>query len=233
MGCLFGKPKTDIWNDEVQGFYNLAIDEKEVSGRTSQTFDFKKAANRRRRYSSEHSGIWMNLDKHIYLGRDTRGTQTKVDTMSQMVQTEQVWRMYDDRATQTIEDGDVSSDENESIKQGSDVCENESLNATCEIQTKEIEIQNGKECEIQNRTESEVQNGNDLLVTRCGSLEENTNKQEYNLTLTGQDTSTSHESKVIAKECNGNVMDDSQQTNENHITEQNEADIVVKENSYM
>lgn len=233
MGCLFGKPKTDIWNDEVQGFDNLAIDEKEVSGRTSQTFDIKKAANRRRRYSSEHSGIWMNLDKHIYLGRDTRGTQTKVDTMSHMVQTEQVWRMYDDRATQTIEDGDVSSDENESIKQGSDVCENESLNALCEIQTKEIEIQNGKECEIQNRTESEVQNGNDLLVTRCGSLEENTTKQEYTLTLTGQDTSTSHESKVIAKECNGNVTDDSQQTNENHITEQNEADIVVKENSYM
>lgn len=42
MGCLFGKPKTDIWNDEVQGFDNLAIDEKEVSGRTSQTFDIKR-----------------------------------------------------------------------------------------------------------------------------------------------------------------------------------------------
>lgn len=39
--------------------------------------------------------------------------------------------------------------------------------------------------------------------------------------------------QVIAKECNGNVMEDSQQTNENHITEQNEADIVVNENSYM
>lgn len=231
MGCLFGKPKTDIWNDEVQGFDNLAIDEKEVSGRTSQTFDIKKAANRRRRYSSENSGIWMNLDKHIYLGRDTRGTQTNVDTMSQMVQTDQVWRMYDDRATQTIEDGNVSSDENESIKQGSDVCEHASLNATFVIQTKEIGIQNGKECEIQNRTESEVQNGDDLLVTGCGSSEENTNKQENNSTQTGQDTS--HDSKVIAKECNGNVIEESQQTNENHIAEQNEADIVVNENSYM
>lgn len=229
MGCLFGKPKTDIWNDEVQGFDNLAIDEKEVSGRTSQTFDIKKAANRRRRYSSENSGIWMNLDKHIYLGRDTRGTQTKVDTISQMVQTEQVWRMYDDRATQTIEDGDV----NESIKQESGVCEHAWLNATCEIQTTEIEIQNGKECEIQNRTESQVQNGNDLLVTGCGSSEENTTKQESNSTQTGQDTSTLQESKVIAKECNGNVMEDSQQTNENHINELNEADIVVNENSYM
>lgn len=181
MGCLFGKPKTDIWNDEVQGFDNLAIDEKEVSGRTSQTFDIKKAANRRRRYSSENSGIWMNLDKHIYLGRDTRGTQTKVDTISQMVQTEQVWRMYDDRATQTIEDGDV----NESIKQESGVCEHAWLNATCEIQTTEIEIQNEKECEIQNRTESQVQNGNDLLVTGCGSSEENSTKEENNLTQTG------------------------------------------------
>lgn len=190
MGCLFGKPKTDIWNDEVQGFDNLAIDEKEVSGRTSQTFDIKKAANRRRRYSSENSGIWMNLDKHIYLGRDTRGTQTKVDTISQMVQTEQVWRMYDDRATQTIEDGDVSSDENESMKQESGVCEHAWLNATCEIQTTEIEIQNGKECEIQNRTESQVHNGNDLLVTGCGSSEENSTKQESNSTQTGQDTST-------------------------------------------
>lgn len=196
MGCLFGKPKTDIWNDEVQGFDNLAIDEKEVSGRTSQTFDIKKAANRRRRYSSENSGIWMNLDKHIYLGRDTRGTQTKVDTISQMVQTEQVWRMYDDRATQTIEDGDVSSDENESMKQESGVCEHAWLNATCEIQTTEIEIQNGKECEIQNRTESQVQNGNDLLVTGCGSSEENTTKQESNSTQTGQDTSTLQESKA-------------------------------------
>lgn len=196
MGCLFGKPKTDIWNDEVQGFDNLAIDEKEVSGRTSQTFDIKKAANRRRRYSSENSGIWMNLDKHIYLGRDTRGTQTKVDTISQMVQTEQVWRMYDDRATQTIEDGDVSSDENESMKQESGVCEQAWLNATCEIQTTEIEIQNGKECEIQNRTESQVQNGNDLLVTGCGSSEENTTKQESNSTQTGQDTSTLQESKA-------------------------------------
>lgn len=229
MGCLFGKPKTDIWNDEVQGFDNLAIDEKEVSGRTSQTFDIKKAANRRRRYSSENSGIWMNLDKHIYLGRDTRGTQTKVDTISQMVQTEQVWRMYDDRATQTIEDGDV----NESIKQESGVCEHAWLNATCEIQTTEIEIQNEKECEIQNRTESQVQNGNDLLVTGCGSSEENTTKEENNLTQTGQDTSPSHKSKVIAKECNGNVMEDSQQTSENQITEQNEANIVVNENSYM
>lgn len=192
MGCLFGKPKTDIWNDEVQGFDNLAIDEKEVSGRTSQTFDIKKAANRRRRYSSENSGIWMNLDKHIYLGRDTRGTQTKVDTISQMVQTEQVWRMYDDRATQTIEDGDV----NESIKQESGVCEHAWLNATCEIQTTEIEIQNGKECEIQNRTECQVQNGNDLLVTGCGSSEENTTKQESNSTQTGQDTSTLQESKA-------------------------------------
>lgn len=196
MGCLFGKPKTDIWNDEVQGFDNLAIDEKEVSGRTSQTFDIKKAANRRRRYSSENSGIWMNLDKHIYLGRDTRGTQTKVDTISQMVQTEQVWRMYDDRATQTIEDGDVSSDENESMKQESGVCEHAWLNATCEIQTTEIEIQNGKECEIQNRTESQVQNGNDLLVTGCGSSEENSTKQESNSTQTGQDTSTLQESKA-------------------------------------
>lgn len=196
MGCLFGKPKTDIWNDEVQGFDNLAIDEKEVSGRTSQTFDIKKAANRRRRYSSENSGIWMNLDKHIYLGRDTRGTQTKVDTISQMVQTEQVWRMYDDRATQTIEDGDVSSDENESMKQESGVCEHAWLNATCEIQTTEIEIQNGKECEIQNRTESQVQNGNDLLATGCGSSEENTTKQESNSTQTGQDTSTLQESKA-------------------------------------
>lgn len=196
MGCLFGKPKTDIWNDEVQGFDNLAIDEKEVSGRTSQTFDIKKAANRRRRYSSENSGIWMNLDKHIYLGRDTRGTQTKVDTISQMVQTEQVWRMYDDRATQTIEDGDVSSDENESMKQESGVCEHAWLNATCEIQTTEIEIQNGKECEIQNRTESQVQNGNDLLVTGCGSSEENTTKQESNSTQTGQDTSTLQEIKA-------------------------------------
>lgn len=196
MGCLFGKPKTDIWNDEVQGFDNLAIDEKEVSGRTSQTFDIKKAANRRRRYSSENSGIWMNLDKHIYLGRDTRGTQTKVVTISQMVQTEQVWRMYDDRATQTIEDGDVSSDENESMKQESGVCEHAWLNATCEIQTTEIEIQNGKECEIQNRTESQVQNGNDLLVTGCGSSEENTTKQESNSTQTGQDTSTLQESKA-------------------------------------
>lgn len=192
MGCLFGKPKTDIWNDEVQGFDNLAIDEKEVSGRTSQTFDIKKAANRRRRYSSENSGIWMNLDKHIYLGRDTRGTQTKVDTISQMVQTEQVWRMYDDRATQTIEDGDV----NESIKQESGVCEHAWLNATCEIQTTEIEIQDEKECEIQNRTESQVQNGNDLLVTGCGSSEENTTKEENNLTQTGQDTSPSHKSKA-------------------------------------
>lgn len=192
MGCLFGKPKTDIWNDEVQGFDNLAIDEKEVSGRTSQTFDIKKAANRRRRYSSENSGIWMNLDKHIYLGRDTRGTQTKVDTISQMVQTEQVWRMYDDRATQTIEDGDV----NESIKQESGVCEHAWLNATCEIQTTEIEIQNEKECEIQNRTESQVQNGNDLLVTGCGSSEENSTKQESNSTQTGQDTSTLQESKA-------------------------------------
>lgn len=196
MGCLFGKPKTDIWNDEVQGFDNLAIDEKEVSGRTSQTFDIKKAANRRRRYSSENSGIWMNLDKHIYLGRDTRGTQTKVDTISQMVQTEQVWRMYDDRATQTIEDGDVSSDENESMKQESGVCEHAWLNATCEIQTTEIEIQNGKECEIQNRTESQVHNGNDLLVTGCGSSEENSTKQESNSTQTGQDTSTLQESKA-------------------------------------
>lgn len=196
MGCLFGKPKTDIWNDEVQGFDNLAIDEKEVSGRTSQTFDIKKAANRRRRYSSENSGIWMNLDKHIYLGRDTRGTQTKVDTISQMVQTEQVWRMYDDRATQTIEDGDVSSDENESMKQESGVCEHAWLNATCEIQTTEIEIQNEKECEIQNRTESQVQNGNDLLVTGCGSSEENSTKQESNSTQTGQDTSTLQESKA-------------------------------------
>lgn len=229
MGCLFGKPKTDIWNDEVQGFDNLAIDEKEVSGRTSQTFDIKKAANRRRRYSSENSGIWMNLDKHIYLGRDTRGTQTKVDTISQMVQTEQVWRMYDDRATQTIEDGDV----NESIKQESGVCEHAWLNTTCEIQTTEIEIKNEKECEIQNRTESQVQNGNDLLVTGCGSSEESTTKEENNLTQTGQDTSPSHKSKVIAKECNGNVMEDSQQTSENHITEQNEANIVVNENSYM
>lgn len=194
MGCLFGKPKTDIWNDEVQGFDNLAIDEKEVSGRTSQTFDIKKAANRRRRYSSENSGIWMNLDKHIYLGRDTRGTQTKVDTISQMVQTEQVWRMYDDRATQTIEDGDVSSDENESMKQESGVCEHAWLNA--KFQTTEIEIQNGKECEIQNRTESQVQNGNDLLVTGCGSSEENTTKQESNSTQTGQDTSTLQESKA-------------------------------------
>lgn len=226
MGCLFGKPKTDIWNDEVQGFDNLAIDEKEVSGRTSQTFDIKKAANRRRRYSSENSGIWMNLDKHIYLGRDTRGTQTKVDTISQMVQTEQVWRMYDDRTTQTIEDGDVSSDENESMKQESGVCEHAWLNATCEIQTTD-------KCEIQNRTESQVQNGNDLLVTGCGSSEENTTKQESNSTQTGQDTSTLQESKVIAKECNGNVMEDSQQTNENHINELNEADIVVNENSYM
>lgn len=192
MGCLFGKPKTDIWNDEVQGFDNLAIDEKEVSGRTSQTFDIKKAANRRRRYSSENSGIWMNLDKHIYLGRDTRGTQTKADTISQMVQTEQVWRMYDDRATQTIENGDV----NESIKQESGVCEHAWLNATCEIQTTEIEIKNEKECEIQNRTESQVQNGNDLLVTGCGSLEENTTKEENNLTQTGQDTSPSHKSKT-------------------------------------
>lgn len=189
MGCLFGKPKTDIWNDEVQGFDNLAIDEKEVSGRTSQTFDIKKAANRRRRYSSENSGIWMNLDKHIYLGRDTRGTQTKVDTISQMVQTEQVWRMYDDRATQTIEDGDVSSDENESMKQESGVCEHAWLNATCEIQTTD-------KCEIQNRTESQVQNGNDLLVTGCGSSEENTTKQESNSTQTGQDTSTLQESKA-------------------------------------
>lgn len=189
MGCLFGKPKTDIWNDEVQGFDNLAIDEKEVSGRTSQTFDIKKAANRRRRYSSENSGIWMNLDKHIYLGRDTRGTQTKVDTISQMVQTEQVWRMYDDRATQTIEDGDVSSDENESMKQESGVCEHAWLNATCEIQTTD-------KCEIQNRTESQVQNGNDLLVTGCGSSEENTTKQESNSTQKGQDTSTLQESKA-------------------------------------
>ncbi|XP_062607928.1 uncharacterized protein LOC134269740 [Saccostrea cucullata] len=136
MGCLFCKQKTDIWNDDVQGFDNFALDEREVSGRTSQTFDVIKAA-RRRRCSSERSGIWMNLDKHIYLGRDNKGTQTTVNTTSEMVQTivnttsemvqtDQVWRMYDDKVTQT---GDDTNDDSVTIKHESN---NANESATCE-----------------------------------------------------------------------------------------------------
>lgn len=127
MGCLFSKPKTDIWNDDVQGFDNFALDEKEVSGRRSQTFDINRAT-KRRRYSSERSGIWMNLDKNIFLGRDSKGTQTNLNTTSQLVQTDQVWRMYDDKITQTRDDRDDDNSDDLSIKQESDVCEH----YTCE-----------------------------------------------------------------------------------------------------
>ena len=185
MGCFFSKPKTDIWNDEVQGFDNLAVDEKEVSGRTSQTFDFKKAEHRsRRRYSSEHSGIWMNLDKQIYLGRDSKGTQTVVNTTSQMVQTDMVWRMFDDKGIQTendVSDGD-SFDENFIGKQEFDLRES----VACGMQS-ENGFQNGYEHEMKiddvacgvenmyrdnecvengtkNENEDEIQNGNNLSI---------------------------------------------------------------------
>ncbi|XP_061191109.1 uncharacterized protein LOC133199311 [Saccostrea echinata] len=139
MGCLFCKQKTDIWNDDVQGFDNFALDEREVSGRTSQTFDVIKAA-RRRRCSSERSGIWMNLDKHIYLGRDNKGTQTTVNTTSEMVQTivnttsemvqtDQVWKMYDDKVTQTSDNSNDTNDNGVTIKLKSN---NANEYATCE-----------------------------------------------------------------------------------------------------
>ena len=192
MGCFFSKPKTDIWNDEVQGFDNLAVDEKEVSGRTSQTFDFKKAEHRsRRRYSSEHSGIWMNLDKQIYLGRDSKGTQTVVNTTSQMVQTDMVWRMFDDKEIQTENDvnDDDSFDENVSRNQEFDLSES----VVCGMQS-ENGFQNGYEremklddvaCEVKNmyrdnecvengtknekngtknENEDEIKNGNNLSI---------------------------------------------------------------------
>ena len=185
MGCFFSKPKTDIWNDEVQGFDNLAVDEKEVSGRTSQTFDFKKAEHRsRRRYSSEHSGIWMNLDKQIYLGRDSKGTQTVVNTTSQMVQTDMVWRMFDDKGIQTEKDVNVddSFDEHVIGKQEFDLRES----VACGMQS-ENGFQNGYEhemniddvaCEVENmyrdnecvengtknENEDEIQNGNNISI---------------------------------------------------------------------
>ena len=182
MGCFFSKPKTDIWNDEVQGFDNLAVDEKEVSGRTSQTFDFKKAEHRsRRRYSSEHSGIWMNLDKQIYLGRDSKGTQTVVNTTSQMVQTDMVWRMFDDKGIQTV-NVDDSFDEHVIGKQEFDLRES----VACGMQS-ENGFQNGYEhemniddvaCEVENmyrdnecvengtknENEDEIQNGSNISI---------------------------------------------------------------------
>lgn len=181
MGCFFSKPKTDIWNDEVQGFDNLAVDEKEVSGRTSQTFDFKKAEHRsRRRYSSEHSGIWMNLDKQIYLGRDSKGTQTVVNTTSQMVQTDMVWRMFDDKGIQTENDvnDDDSLDKNVSRNQEYDLsesvaCENGFQNGyerEMKIDDVACEMENmyrDNEC-VENGTKNEnedgIQNGNNISI---------------------------------------------------------------------
>lgn len=181
MGCFFSKPKTDIWNDEVQGFDNLAVDEKEVSGRTSQTFDFKKAEHRsRRRYSSEHSGIWMNLDKQIYLGRDSKGTQTVVNTTSQIVQTDMVWRMFDDKGIQTENDvnDDDSLDKNVSRNQEYDLsesveCENGFQNGyerEMKIDDVACEMENmyrDNEC-VENGTKNEnedgIQNGNNISI---------------------------------------------------------------------